>query len=75
MTDNPHLDQGVVQVRYRNWKGVTALRRIRPISIRFGTTEWHPDPGYLLRAFDLDKQAERDFALADCDFLTPREEG
>lgn len=60
----------VLTMTYRNWRGETAQRRIRVLSIRFGTTEWHPDPGVLLRAIDLDKGQEREFALADCDFLS-----
>jgi hypothetical protein len=50
---------------YRNHRGVIAARRVRPDSVRWGSTEWHPEEGWLLRAFDLDKQAWRDFAMAD----------
>ena len=50
---------------YRNYRGEVAERRVQPISVRFGTTEWHPQPGWLLRGFDLEKMAEREFAMAD----------
>lgn len=50
---------------YTNWRGETSLRRLRPIGIWFGATEWHPEPQWLLKAWDEDKGAERDFALAD----------
>lgn len=59
-----------IQCRYRNWKGEQAMRRIRLLEVRFGTSQWHPEPGYLVRGLDLDKMAERDFALADMDLAT-----
>lgn len=57
-----------VQMTYKNWRGEVAIRKIIPISIRYGKTEWHPEMGWLLLAFDVDKQAEREFALSDADF-------
>lgn len=51
--------------RYRNWRGEIAERQARPVSVWYGTTEWHPDPQWFLRAFDIDRGAERDFALRD----------
>lgn len=56
---------------YRNWRGEVAPRRIRAedMTLWHGATEWHPEPQPLLRAFDLDKKAWRDFAVQDCDFL------
>lgn len=50
---------------YRNWRGEVAERRVIPREIHFGATEWHPEPQWLLRAFDMDKGAERDFAMKD----------
>lgn len=54
-----------VTFTYRNWRGEVAERRVRIIGIRFGSTEWHPEPQLLLRAFDIDKGEEREFAVAD----------
>lgn len=54
---------------YTNYRGETARRRIVPTGqLRFGTSEWHRTPGWLLEARDADKDALREFALADCDF-------
>lgn len=62
----PHVQPGApVVLPYTNWKGETALRTIIPRSIRWGSTEWHPEPQWLLTAFDVDKDAERDFAIKD----------
>lgn len=57
-----------ITMRYTNYRGETAMRTIRPIALRHGTTPWHPQPGYLLTAFCTDKHERRDFALKDCDF-------
>lgn len=64
-------DHGVITMINRNWRGVVSLRRISAtgVTVWHGATSWHPTPGPLLRAFDLDKQAWRDFALEDCAFL------
>jgi len=53
---------------YRNWRGEIAERRAIPRRVYFGATEWHPEPQWLLRALDVDKGAERDFALKDATF-------
>lgn len=53
-----------VTVTYRNWRGEIAERQIRPIRMWFGSTEWHPEPQWLITALDVAKDAERDFALS-----------
>lgn len=50
---------------YKNWKGETSLRTVIPISLWYGSTEFHPESQWLLRAWDCVKKAERDFAMAD----------
>lgn len=50
---------------YTNWRGETSERTIQPKYVWFGSTEWHPEPQWLLTAFDLEKNAHRDFALKD----------
>lgn len=29
---------------YRNYKGEECYRRVRPVSLRYGTSEWHKEP-------------------------------
>lgn len=60
-----HKDKTVVQFAYLNYKGEFAIRNINPIKIFFGSTEWHKEPQWLLRAYDYDKKAEREFAMKD----------
>ncbi|WP_234891478.1 hypothetical protein [Agrobacterium vitis] len=54
-----------VTLNYTNYRGETSERTILPKNIWFGSTEWHPEPQWLLTAFDLEKKADRDFALKD----------
>lgn len=60
--------QEPIKVLYTNWRGETSMRSVTPMGIHFGSTEWHPEPQWLLKVFDHDKQAERDYALRDCVF-------
>jgi hypothetical protein len=55
---------------YTNWRGKTATRRVLPVSLRYGATEWHPEPQWLLLARDLDKDEDREFAVKDIHFST-----
>jgi phage FluMu protein Com len=50
---------------YTNWKKESRKRRVKPIKLEFGSTEWHSEPQWLLVAIDLDKQKERRFAVND----------
>lgn len=55
---------------YTNWRGEKDRRRVIPHGMRFGSTEWHPEPQWLMKAFDLDKQADREFAMRDIQPVT-----
>ena len=52
-------------VEYTNYRGETARRCIIPIRMCWGSTEWHPEEQWMLTAWDLDKNASRDFAWQD----------
>jgi hypothetical protein len=52
-------------ILYKNWRGEVGWRRVMPHEILFGSTPWHREPQWLLRATDLEKGAERHFALSD----------
>lgn len=62
MTDS---NEPSLTIIYTNYRGYTSKRIITPIKPWFGSTEWHPEPQWLLTAFDHEKQANRDFALKD----------
>lgn len=59
------MDEQVAQIIYTNYKGETKSRQILPKKIWFGSTEYHSEPQWLLEAFDVDKQADRSFAMKD----------
>lgn len=50
---------------YRNYKGDEGYRRVEPISIRFGTSEWHKEPQWLMLADDTENNKRREFAMRD----------
>lgn len=54
-----------VSISYVNWKGEAGQRDIIPIRVWFGSTNWHPEPQWFLEAWDVNKAARRDFAIAD----------
>lgn len=57
--------KALVTVIYTNYRGEIAVRRIRPMRVYFGATEYHPEPQWLVEAMDIDKEAIRIFALRD----------
>lgn len=50
---------------YTNWRGEIAKRRAIPMRTYWGSTDWHPEPQWLMEAFDTDKKAVRVFAMSD----------
>lgn len=54
---------------YVNYRGESATRKAIPLGLRWGNTEWHSTDDWLLRAWDVEKEDEREFALADITVL------
>lgn len=50
---------------YTNYEGKRAIREVLPDTVTWKSTLWHPEPQWLLHAFDYDKKQHRDFALKD----------
>jgi predicted DNA-binding transcriptional regulator YafY len=48
-----------VEILYTNWRGVIPQR------LTYDATEWHPEPQWLMEAFDCDRKAMRSFAMKD----------
>jgi predicted DNA-binding transcriptional regulator YafY len=63
--------EGVV-IGYTNHRGQHAERNILPVSIEFGSTQWHPEPQWILVALDMDKRADRHFAMKDITSWRPK---
>jgi len=51
--------------RYTNWRGEVADRAAIPVRVYHGATEYHPEPQWLMEAWDAEKQAMRVFAMRD----------
>lgn len=50
---------------YVNYKGEPSSRKVIPIKVSFDRSEWHPEPQWMLHAWDVEKEAYRDFAMKD----------
>jgi predicted DNA-binding transcriptional regulator YafY len=59
------ISPAVVIIDYTNHRGERRERRIlpQPAGVRFDRTPWHPEPQWLLLAWDFEKGAMRDFAM------------
>jgi hypothetical protein len=69
------MENNQIKMLYTNYRGETSLRRIGALcEPKVKTSEWHPEPQLILKAFDLDKKQWRDFALRDCNFTVSQTE-
>jgi NTP pyrophosphatase (non-canonical NTP hydrolase) len=50
---------------YKNSKDEVSTRTVRPITLWYGSTKFHQENQWFLRALDLEKNEERDFAFSD----------
>lgn len=57
--------KAAVNIVYTNYRGETRSRRIVPSKIEFMSTPHHPEAQWILHAFDVEKQAQRSFAMKD----------
>lgn len=57
--------KGALTFWYKNYKGEEGYRRVRPVSIRFGTSDYHKEPQWLMLADDLVNNKRREFAMKD----------
>lgn len=61
-----------VKILYTNWKGIKRERIIEPIEIWFGSTEYHKEDQWLLKALDCEDDFKtKDFASKNIENWTP----
>ena len=65
------MSESIVKIKYTNYKGQTAWRRILPTKILFTSTNWHKQNQWILEAFDYDKEEMRQFAVQDIERWLP----
>jgi hypothetical protein len=71
MNQDAARTQQTMTFSYKNYRGELSSRHVRPLGPpRWGTSEWYPEPQWLLMAWDLDKGAAREFALDNIDKST-----
>ncbi len=58
-------DPQVVKIDYTNYRGERKERLIIPHALRWASTEWEPETQWILEAYDIQKEARRDFAIQD----------
>lgn len=61
-----------VEIDYTNWRGERSIRTITSGRVKFASNEWHPEPQWLLEAYDWPK-GWRDFAMEDIHSWKPAE--
>lgn len=61
----PEAETGFLVFWYRNYRGEEGYRHVRPVSIRFGSSEYHKEPQWLLLADDTVNGKRREFAMKD----------
>lgn len=52
---------------YRNYRGVTSVREVRPVCLRWGTSDYYVEPQWLMKALDFDRGEFREFAVRNMD--------
>lgn len=57
------IEKPMLVFQYRNWRDEVAERHVIPQRVWWGSTEFHPIGCWLLTAYDLDRQAMRDFDI------------
>jgi hypothetical protein len=67
VSEPPTSPARLVYIDYTNYRGERGIRLIRPIpgGVHFGFNAYHPEPQWLLRAIDVEKNVERTFAMRD----------
>jgi Predicted transcriptional regulator len=63
--ESDKVSNNPLQFEYVNWKGERNARTVIPQEIYYGENDFHKGNQWLLKAFDVDKQAIRHFAIKD----------
>lgn len=64
-TDQRSQAEPTVTFVYRNWREEIRERKVTPIRMWYGRTDWHPAEQWFMEAIDSENGNTRDFALAD----------
>ena len=60
-----NIDNIAIKVVYKNWEEEEGLRTIIPLSIFYGSNDFHKEEQWLMKVWDLDKKDYRIYSLRD----------
>lgn len=60
-----NIEDIAIKVIYKNYRGEVGLRRIIPLDIFYGSSEFHKEQQWLMKVWDVDKKDYRTYALRD----------
>lgn len=72
--NDERISKNPIEFRYKNWKGKTSYRIVIPIDIWYGDGDFHKGRQWFLKAYDYNKDAERNFAIKDILEYIPHKE-
>lgn len=55
----------IVVIDYTNWRGERRRREVCPLSWRYGSSVWHAEKQWLMRAIDMEDKGSKEFAVKD----------
>lgn len=58
-------EDNLIEFDYVNWKGEYSPRTVIVDSFFYGSNDWHIEPQWLMKAWDLQKEDFRVFAMKD----------
>lgn len=59
------MKRQTLKFTYINYRNEKSVRTVIPECVHFGSTDWHKEEQWFLKAWDTEKQQHRDFALKD----------
>ena len=54
-----------IKVKYKNYQNIISIRTIIPQQIHYGSTDFHKENQWLLDVWDVEKDAQRTYAMMD----------
>lgn len=66
MSDSAHI----LEFWYKNHRDDEERRQVLPMGLRFGTSEYYPEPQWLLQAYCFDRREVREFAMLRIEGIT-----
>jgi predicted DNA-binding transcriptional regulator YafY len=66
-----NYEEKIVCIDYTNHQGVRRERRIIPVFLHYGSTDWHKERQWFMTGYCMEKHELRDFAVKDIHTFGP----